>query len=130
MAAALTWVLAGVAVRRARADAAEAHPFAAVAGMGARIGEEGEVSQNRLGRLAAMDVATIKGVADRLRQKGLVVARPDPDDKRRMLLSLSEDGRALLDGMIAKARVITEETLAPLAPRERAVLLRLLRKLT
>ena len=32
-----------------------------------RISEQGQCSQNHLGRLAAMDVATIKGVADRLR---------------------------------------------------------------
>ena len=48
-----------------------------------RISEHGQVSQNHLGRLAAMDVATIKGVVDRLKAKALVIARPDPGDKRR-----------------------------------------------
>lgn len=95
-----------------------------------RIGEEGEVSQNRLGRLAAMDVATIKGVVDRLSQKGLTRVARDPKDKRRTLISLSDEGRALLQRMIDVAREITRETLAPLDEAEQARLLDLLERLT
>ena len=94
-----------------------------------RIGEKGQVSQNRLGRLAAMDVATIKGVADRLRQKGLTRAEPDPEDRRRTLISLTDAGRALLEQMTQVGRRITEETLEPLSVAERETLLRLLRRL-
>ncbi|WP_137699432.1 MarR family winged helix-turn-helix transcriptional regulator [Marimonas lutisalis] len=95
-----------------------------------RIGEQGKVSQNRLGRLAAMDVATIKGVVDRLRQKGLTLSEPDAEDKRRMLISLSPEGAALLERMTEVGRKVTEETLQPLRAEERAVFLDLLRKLT
>lgn len=95
-----------------------------------RIGEQGRVSQNRLGRLAAMDVATIKGVADRLRQKGLTETVPDPEDKRRMLISLSPEGEALLARMTEVGRVVTEKTLAPLNSQEREVFLSLLRRMT
>ncbi|MDQ2089992.1 MarR family winged helix-turn-helix transcriptional regulator [Marimonas arenosa] len=95
-----------------------------------RIGEQGEVSQNRLGRLAAMDVATIKGVADRLRQKGLTRNAPDPGDKRRMLISLTAEGEALLARMIERGRRISAETLAPLTREERAQFLTLLERLT
>ncbi|GGH23319.1 DNA-binding transcriptional regulator, MarR family [Cribrihabitans marinus] len=95
-----------------------------------RIAELGTCSQNRLGRLAAMDVATIKGVVDRLRQKGLTETRPDPQDKRRMVISISAEGAALLDRMIDAAHRITAETLAPLSQPERATLIELLRKIT
>src|SRR5579871_6040847 len=37
---------------------------------------EGPLSQNLLGRLTAMDAATIKGVIDRLSARGYVDARP------------------------------------------------------
>lgn len=107
-------------------DGMTATQFAALV----RLGEKGEASQNALGRLAAMDVATIKGVADRLRQKGLIEVVPDPGDKRRMLISLSEDGRAMLERMTDIGREITEATLAPLSAAERAQFLALLRKLT
>jgi len=95
-----------------------------------RLGEHGELSQNRLGRLAAMDVATIKGVVDRLRQKELVEVSPDPDDRRRMLIRLSASARAMLDDLHASSREITTETLAPLSSEERAQFLNLLRRLT
>src|SRR5206468_11474424 len=42
----------------------------------AKLAETGPCSQNLLGRLTSMDVATIKGVIDRLRQ------RPDRDQPR------------------------------------------------
>lgn len=95
-----------------------------------RLGEHGELSQNRLGRLAAMDVATIKGVVDRLRQKGLVEVAPDPGDRRRTLIRLSARAQALLGEIHAKGREISEETLAPLSAEEQAHFLELLGKLT
>jgi len=94
-----------------------------------RICEQGKCSQNRLGRLAAMDVATIKGVADRLRQKGLVTAEPDPNDKRRTLISLSPAGVDLVARMGQIGHEITSETLRPLSAAEQRTLTKLLRKL-
>ncbi|MED5573315.1 MAG: MarR family transcriptional regulator, partial [Pseudomonadota bacterium] len=61
-----------------------------------KIGDEEEVSQNRLGRLAAMDPATVQGVVRRLKERALIDARPDPDDGRRSLWRLSETGEALV----------------------------------
>lgn len=95
-----------------------------------RLVDEGECSQNELGRRTAMDVATIKGVVDRLRTKGLVSLKPDPNDKRRTTISPAgseADLRGRLHGM---GRTITEQTLAPLTRSERATLLRLLSRLT
>jgi len=90
---------------------------------------QGPLSQNHLGRLTAMDVATIKGVADRLVARGLLAAAPDPADARRRVLALTEAGRALIDAALPIAVAITAETLAPLAPDERATLSALLAKL-
>ena len=49
----------------------------------AKLCELGQASQNELGRSTSMDVATIKGVVDRLRGRGLVLAEPPAGDKRR-----------------------------------------------
>ncbi|MGF1659206.1 MAG: MarR family winged helix-turn-helix transcriptional regulator [Rubrimonas sp.] len=92
-----------------------------------RLAEVGPCSQNHLGRLTAMDVATIKGVVDRLRARGLVASEPDAEDRRRSVIALTEEGRALIGPAQAAGREITEATLAPLTARERATLLRLLR---
>jgi len=95
-----------------------------------RLFEQGKCSQNRLGRLASMDVATIKGVVDRLNQKGLTVSERDPDDKRRTLISLSEKGAALIPSLHETGRAITAETLKPLTSSEQRNLLRLLHKIS
>ena len=95
----------------------------------AKLGEIGPVSQNRLGRRTAMDAATIKGVIDRLTRRGLTETCPDPEDRRRLLVALTADGRDLVTRTETAAARITEDTLAPLARAERAVLLDLLNRL-
>jgi DNA-binding MarR family transcriptional regulator len=95
-----------------------------------RIDENGECSQNQLGRLAGMDVATIKGVADRLREKGLIQTRSDPNDKRRSLISLTSGGEVLIEKLKGRGQKISKQTLDPLSPQEREQLLSALRKIT
>jgi DNA-binding MarR family transcriptional regulator len=95
----------------------------------AKLHEAGPSSQNRLGRLTAMDAATIKGVVDRLIERGFIETRPDPADARRRVIALSEAGRRLVERSIEQARAITRETLDPLTPGEREALVGLLRKL-
>ncbi len=95
----------------------------------ARLAEVGATSQNHLGRLIAIDVATIKGVVDRLRQRGFIAALPDPRDRRRVMLDLTDEGRRVIAEAVAAGTEITEATLAPLEPEERDRLVTLLRKL-
>lgn len=94
-----------------------------------KIREAGGVSQNRLGRLTAMDAATMQGVVTRLVDRGLVERKPDPADRRRVVLRLSERGRATVDEVIEAARAVSAEILSPLSPREREAVVRLLRRL-
>jgi len=95
----------------------------------AKLNETGPCSQNQLGRLTAMDVATIKGVIDRLSARGLTETSPDPDDGRRLLVSLTRAGQQLAEKAAPNALMISKETLAPLDARERETLLALLAKL-
>jgi DNA-binding MarR family transcriptional regulator len=94
-----------------------------------KLAEIGPCSQNQLGRLIAMDVATIKGVIDRLCARGLTETSADPDDGRRLLVSLTRAGLQLADRLAPNALAISRETLAPLDARERETLLALLNKL-
>lgn len=94
-----------------------------------KIRDLGQVSQNQLGRLAAMDPATIQGVIQRLAARGLIARTPDPDDRRLTLLRLSAKGRGVVNAAIRNAIKVTEQTLAPLSAAERPQLLALLRKL-
>jgi len=96
----------------------------------AKLKEIGPSSQNLLGRLTAMDAATIKGVIDRLSKRGFTRTRPDPTDARRLLVALTERGEALYERVRPLAERITEETLAPLNERERGEFFALLKRLT
>ena len=95
----------------------------------AKINDEGTVSQNKLGRLTAMDPATMQGVIARLLDRGLIARASDPNDRRRAMLRLSAEGRAAFADAAANGKVISKETLAPLDARERVAFLRLLAKL-
>jgi DNA-binding MarR family transcriptional regulator len=91
--------------------------------------ELGAASQAELGRATAMDAATIKGVTDRLEARGLVETAPCEEDRRRVLVRLTDQGARLFADLARRAAAITAETLAPLSAAERASLVRLLRKL-
>ncbi|MBR0795803.1 MarR family transcriptional regulator [Bradyrhizobium jicamae] len=94
-----------------------------------KLSETGPCSQNQLGRLTSMDVATIKGVIDRLTARGLTETSPDPDDGRRLLVSLSRAGQQLSEKALPNALAISRETLAPLDAKERDTLIALLSRL-
>jgi DNA-binding MarR family transcriptional regulator len=94
-----------------------------------KLAETGPCSQNQLGRLTSMDVATIKGVIDRLTARGLTETSADPEDGRRLLVSLTRAGQQVAEKAAPNALAITRETLAPLDARERETLIALLSKL-
>jgi DNA-binding MarR family transcriptional regulator len=95
----------------------------------AKLYQKGSLSQNELGRQTAMDVATIKGVVDRLRDRGFVETTPDPDDARRQRINLTNSGIKLIKKAIPIATDITENTLKPLTEKEVQTLKRLLTKI-
>lgn len=95
----------------------------------AKLTETGPCSQNQLGRLTAMDAATIKGVIDRLTARGLTETSADPEDGRRLRVSLTRAGQQMAEKVASNALAISRETLAPLDSREREMLMVLLEKL-
>jgi DNA-binding MarR family transcriptional regulator len=96
----------------------------------AKLYDVGETSQNQLGALIAMDAATIKGVIDRLKARGLVEVGKHEVDRRRLMVGLTAEGRAAIERLIPLAEQITAETLSPLSPREAATFLKLLAKIS
>jgi DNA-binding MarR family transcriptional regulator len=91
--------------------------------------EVGPCSQNQLGRLVNIDVATINGIVRRLKEKGFLTSRGDPNDKRRHQIELSAEGKKILQRALPIAKQISVKTLKPLSNGERETLLRLLKKI-
>jgi MarR family transcriptional regulator, lower aerobic nicotinate degradation pathway regulator len=95
----------------------------------AKLLEVGPCSQNHLGRLIYLDAATIKGVVDRLRARGLVATAGDANDRRRRAVTLTPTGRRITEAAVLVAAQITAQTLAPLSLQEQRSVTRLLNKL-
>ncbi len=95
----------------------------------AKLLEQGPLSQNELGRLTAMDIATIKGVVDRLRVRKLVESKKDPKDARRQLIKLTGKGEDVIQAAIPDALEVTKQTVDALTKAETKQLLKLLSKL-
>jgi DNA-binding MarR family transcriptional regulator len=65
---------------------------------------------------------------DRLEDAGLVARRPDPHDRRGVLVRLSASGRRRVDACLAALAAREHELLTPLDARQRAQLATLLRR--
>lgn len=75
-----------------------------------------------------MDVATIEGVVDRVRQKGILLIESIQNDKRRSLISSTPQRIVMIDDLKDTGQTIARETLAPITTLERQNFLNSLRK--
>ncbi|MEU6468013.1 MarR family winged helix-turn-helix transcriptional regulator [Streptomyces massasporeus] len=87
------------------------------------------VAQADLGRGVRLDPKDLVGVLNDLQSAGLVVREPDPKDRRKNAVSLTERGARVLKRCEKAARAANDELLAPLSVAEReqfmAMLLRI-----
>jgi MarR family transcriptional regulator, lower aerobic nicotinate degradation pathway regulator len=87
------------------------------------------LDQRTLAATIAFDTSTIAGVIDRLEDRGLVLRRAAPSDRRVRQLTLTRAGRTLLAASVPGMLRAQERILAPLSRAERAVFMRLLARL-
>jgi MarR family transcriptional regulator, lower aerobic nicotinate degradation pathway regulator len=95
----------------------------------ARLHDAGRVSQIELGRLTAMDPATIWGVVNRLARQGYVAQSPAPNDGRLVMVELTDAGLKATLRMKAVAAEVSRETLRSFTDEEAKQLLALLSRL-
>ncbi|WP_329294988.1 MarR family transcriptional regulator [Streptomyces pseudovenezuelae] len=77
------------------------------------------VAQADLGRAVRLDPKDLVGVLNDLQSAGLVLREPDPADRRKNAVSLTDEGTRLLERCERAARHANEELLAPLSADER-----------
>ena len=56
------------------------------------IGMEGEVMPSTIGKFTGMEKSSLTRMVDDLEKKGIVFRKTDPDDRRKVLVSLTEKG--------------------------------------
>jgi DNA-binding MarR family transcriptional regulator len=95
----------------------------------AKLLEIGRTSQTALGRAVFMDAATVKGTVDRLIVRGFVLRLQDAEDRRKLLVDLTEEGRETTWRNLDAAGAISRETLAPLDDDKARLLFTLLAKI-
>ncbi|MDC0766523.1 MarR family winged helix-turn-helix transcriptional regulator [Streptomyces sp. HD] len=77
------------------------------------------VAQADLGRGVRIDPKDLVGILNDLQSAGLVVRAPDPNDRRKNAVSLTDDGARLLKRCEKAAREANDALLAPLTAAER-----------
>ncbi|MFA3872769.1 MarR family winged helix-turn-helix transcriptional regulator [Streptomyces sp. MMCC 100] len=87
------------------------------------------VAQADLGRGIGLDPKDLVGVLNDLQSAGLVVRVPDPGDRRKNAVSLTEEGGRVLARCEEAARAANAELLAPLTEDERVRLMDLVRRI-
>lgn len=77
------------------------------------------VAQADLGRSVRLDPKDLVGILNDLQSAGLVVREPDPKDRRKNAVSLTDEGARLLRRCEKAAREANDTLLAPLSSAER-----------
>lgn len=127
-----TWLLSRA---NARAQELLGAAFAAAGVRGyhfrllAALDEHGPSSQAELGRVTGIDRSDVAVTLDDLAGEGLARRSPDPEDRRRNVITITDAGVTRLEALDAVLTGVQEAVLEPLASGERETLLRLLAKL-
>jgi MarR family transcriptional regulator, lower aerobic nicotinate degradation pathway regulator len=108
----------------AKADARRWH-YAVLAS----LQEYGPASQATLSRRTGIYRSDMVGVLNELAERALVERAPDPDDRRRNVITITAQGRRHLRRLDKVFDDLHEELLAPLLPAERDEFVRLLTRL-
>jgi DNA-binding MarR family transcriptional regulator len=87
--------------------------------------EDGQTLAN-LSRRMLVTAGNLTGLVDRAERDGIVERRPDPSDRRLTRVVLTSRGRKLADRAMVRHNEIAEQIVAPLPPRDREELRRLL----
>ncbi|GAA3733754.1 MarR family winged helix-turn-helix transcriptional regulator [Salinactinospora qingdaonensis] len=95
----------------------------------ATLEEFGPASQAVLGRRCGMDRSDVVATVNELAQREMVRRTPDPEDRRRNVVTITEAGIQALHQLDELLESLQDELLAPLSTEERDQLVLLLARL-
>src|SRR6478735_11807456 len=88
-----------------------------------------QLSPTRLGKGLMLSSTGVTSRIDRLERRGLVRRLADPDDRRGVIIELTDEGRDVVDEAVAAVTISDRQLLERLDPQELEQLEGLLRKL-
>ena len=88
---------------------------------------DGPLGVNDLAERLEVTPATVSLMVGELSRKGVLDRREDPADRRRAIVSLSEDHREAIDAWLARSARAWRQALEPLTAEERALFVRTLK---
>lgn len=94
-----------------------------------RAGEPYQLSPGQLVQQTLVTSGTMTNRVDRLERRGFVERRPDPGDRRGVLVRLTDAGRDIVDSAMADLIEQEKSLLSQLAPGDQAALAGLLRRM-
>ena len=92
------------------------------------LADGGALTQSALARDANIEQPTMAATLARMERDGLIARRPDPNDKRSALVTLTPAARAKLPAVEAAVMTVNAKALAPLTAAERKAFLAALNK--
>ncbi|GLY64935.1 MarR family winged helix-turn-helix transcriptional regulator [Amycolatopsis taiwanensis] len=127
-----SWLLTQLAVHAHRLSSGG---FAEVGARGyhyrilAALAEFGVASQAELGRRCSMDRSDVVAAINELAEQGFLERTPDPDDRRRNMVTLTKAGDRQLRRLDRALDKVQDDLLGPLSAEDRQNLTRLLTRL-
>ncbi len=89
----------------------------------------GTLTQKQLAQMAGVEQPTMANTLARMERDGLIVRRPDPEDGRCALVSLTAAGLKQAARSFSAAKALNAVSLADLSPTEREQFLELLHRI-
>lgn len=115
-------LLAGIdhALRHHRLSRAGREALAVLDGAGQPL------SPTAIAERLIVTTASVTSLLDTLERRGLVERRPDPTDRRRLLIMITQDGKAIVDQFLPEVVALQTAALATLTEAQRRQLVELL----
>ncbi|MCJ7773322.1 MAG: MarR family transcriptional regulator [Desulfobacterales bacterium] len=87
------------------------------------------ITSSELGKRTMLDSATLTGILDRLETSGIVERKQHPDDRRAILVGLTQKGTEIAGKLIMAAEEANKDFLASLTAQQQTLLKDLLKVL-
>lgn len=89
-------------------------------------GSGGPLPASTIAERLLVTTATMTSVLDTLERRGLIVRLADPTDRRRVLIDITDEAKAMVDAQLPKVAAVQTALAEPLSERDRETVIKAL----